>query len=245
MGREIKRVALDFDWPRDRVWEGFTNCPGRPCPNPQCDGGQLAVGWFLQSLAYKLFQAGYDAHTGATLHPWTRELPTSGGKCFPGGKHPDGLADLIAGLAGKTADEAFSRRDGLRDYMLMEALAKHAGLDESLWRCSVCDCSGIHPEDKEAHDAWEPTEPPAGEGWQVWETVSEGSPVSPVMKTPEALAKWMTENDTSVMEGTSYEHWLAFIHEGWAPSMMSIPGHGLVTGVEGVALSKSAEGGDQ
>ena len=23
MGREVKRVALDFDWPLNEVWEGF------------------------------------------------------------------------------------------------------------------------------------------------------------------------------------------------------------------------------
>ena len=25
MGREIKRVALDFDWPTDKVWQGYLN----------------------------------------------------------------------------------------------------------------------------------------------------------------------------------------------------------------------------
>ena len=25
MGREVKRVALDFNWPLHKVWEGFQN----------------------------------------------------------------------------------------------------------------------------------------------------------------------------------------------------------------------------
>jgi hypothetical protein len=36
---------------------------------------------------------------------------------------------------------------------------------------------------------WEPTEPPFGPGWQLWDE-AEGSPDSPVFKTPEALAQW-------------------------------------------------------
>jgi len=35
-------------------------------------------------------------------------------------------------------------------------------------------------------------DPPSGEGWQVWEKVSEGSPVTPVFPTAEALAKYLS-----------------------------------------------------
>jgi hypothetical protein len=35
MGREIKRVALDFDWPLDEIWHGYLNphyAESRECP---------------------------------------------------------------------------------------------------------------------------------------------------------------------------------------------------------------------
>lgn len=49
--------------------------------------------------------------------------------------------------------------------------------------------------------------------------MSEGSPVSPVFKKAEDLAKWMVKNDDSVTAGTSYEAWLQMIkEEGSAPS---------------------------
>ena len=64
---------------------------------------------------------------------------------------------------------------------------------------------------------------PKGEGYQLWETVSEGSPVSPVFATPEELAEWLVSpgNDTSITEGTSREQWLAMIRgPGFAFSLV-------------------------
>lgn len=39
-------------------------------------------------------------------------------------------------------------------------------------------------------------EPPIGEGYQLWETTSEGSPKSPVFETLEQLCEWCEENAT-------------------------------------------------
>lgn len=56
-------------------------------------------------------------------------------------------------------------------------------------------------------------------GYQIWEDVSEGSPVSPVFRKAEDLAQWMVENDNSIMGSTSYETWLKMIkEEGSCPS---------------------------
>lgn len=50
-------------------------------------------------------------------------------------------------------------------------------------------------------------------GYQMWQDVSEGSPISPVFKKAEDLALWMVENDNSVTKGTSYKAWLKMIKE--------------------------------
>lgn len=39
--------------------------------------------------------------------------------------------------------------------------------------------------------------PPEGEGYQLWETTSEGSPSSPVFKTLDELCEWCEENATT------------------------------------------------
>lgn len=54
-----------------------------------------------------------------------------------------------------------------------------------------------------------PIEVPDGPGWQMWETTSEGSPISPVFETPEALAHWLADT------GASSFGWMTSSYEGW------------------------------
>lgn len=79
-------------------------------------------------------------------------------------------------------------------------------------------------------------EPPEGKGWQMWENVSEGSPISPVFKTAKALAKWLGENNASAMgsQTATYQEWLGMIKVGSAPSGV-ISGGRMMTGVEAMA----------
>lgn len=88
--------------------------------------------------------------------------------------------------------------------------------------CASCDGEGTAFRDdghRTAHDDWKPAEPPAGPGWQMWETVSEGSPVSSVYATAEDLARHMADGDVHQDDGMGYEGWLRFIvGPGWAPS---------------------------
>lgn len=51
-------------------------------------------------------------------------------------------------------------------------------------------------------------EPPAGEGYQLWETCSEGSPISPVFPTLDELCDWAVENATIYGQiKTTKERW--------------------------------------
>ena len=61
----------------------------------------------------------------------------------------------------------------------------------------VCEGNGDDPQKRASAEAWRPTEPPKGEGFQLWETLSEGSPVSPVFKTADELATWCADNATT------------------------------------------------
>ena len=72
---------------------------------------------------------------------------------------------------------------------------------------------------------------------QMYETCSEGTPISPVMETPEELARWLTDNGASAFGShtATYEQWLVMIGEGWAPSAMFTPGKGLISGVAATA----------
>lgn len=57
---------------------------------------------------------------------------------------------------------------------------------------------------------------------QMYEDTTEGTPISPVMSTPEDLARWLCDNRASAF-GTmvaTYEQWLATIKAGWAPGLV-------------------------
>jgi hypothetical protein len=59
----------------------------------------------------------------------------------------------------------------------------------------------------------------AGAGWQVWETVSEGSPITPVFATREELVGHLV----SVM-GWRPDAAETFTSDGWAPSLVMAGG---------------------
>jgi len=64
-------------------------------------------------------------------------------------------------------------------------------------------------------------DPPTGDGYQLWETTTEGSPMSPVFSSPEELAEWLEANEASSFADMTcnYDEWLSFIRgPGWAPS---------------------------
>lgn len=69
----------------------------------------------------------------------------------------------------------------------------------------------------------------------MYETCSEGTPISPAFETPEELARWLTDNDANAFgdQTASYESWLRVARGGYAPSAVSIGGGPLISGVEG------------
>lgn len=50
--------------------------------------------------------------------------------------------------------------------------------------------------------------------YQMYEESTEGTPISPVMETPEALAHWLADNNASA------EQRLAIINKGWSVCMV-------------------------
>jgi len=174
----------------------------------------------VRTRAYFLWEeAGYPQGDGAEFWAAAWEEYTSRYWLpFPNGYHP-------------TAEEvnAWSMHGmghGSNFWICMKARAKREGIDPL---CPTCkgECNYWEPAEMEKKaEEWEEEQPPEGEAFQIWETVSEGSPVSPPFVNPEELAQWMVENDDSVTKDTDFEGWMKFIlGDGWAPSgMMSSKG---------------------
>lgn len=98
--------------------------------------------------------------------------------------------------------------DSINQSICVEARCKREGFEVS---CRKCGGEGYVFATKELealHDEWENYEPPEGEGYQLWETTSEGSPVSPVFETIEELCEWCEDNATTFASfKTTAEHW--------------------------------------
>lgn len=69
--------------------------------------------------------------------------------------------------------------------------------------------------------------------FQMYENVTEGTPISPVFETPEELARWLADNGANAGAGmtATYEAWLRVCNGGYAPSMVFVGGQ-LLSGVE-------------
>lgn len=204
--RVVKRVPMDFDAPLNEVWQGYRSPEWRPCPSNDCDNGQKLAAGLIEHLAHLLLIAA-EAPDKGTLHPWLTE---AGVRHVP----KENIREVTDVLAGRPYRRPFGH-DAIDRWHASKAIIQAAGLPEDWHLCPVCEGHNIHPDDIEASEAWESTEPPEGDGWQLWETTSEGSPQTPVCSTPEALAKYCAVH-CSPFAGFKWtqDEWLASITGG-------------------------------
>jgi hypothetical protein len=97
--------------------------------------------------------------------------------------------------------------DSLNTHICIEARCQREGLP---FLCLACGGAGHSWSEgmEEKYENWRRTEPPAGEGYQLWETTSEGSPQSPVFATLDELCAWCETNATTFADfKTTKEKW--------------------------------------
>ncbi len=77
--------------------------------------------------------------------------------------------------------------------------------------------------------------------FMMYETTTEGTPISPAFATAEELARWLADNKASAYADitASYDAWMAMINAGDAPCFGIVEGV-LITGVELVAQEASS-----
>jgi hypothetical protein len=106
--------------------------------------------------------------------------------------------------------------DAINQWVCVSARCKREGVPE---KCSFCEGSGERWPSldlKKLHDDWKDQEPPAGEGFQLWEDTTEGSPVSPVFETLDDLCAWAEENATTFGSNkATREDWRRMLDAGF------------------------------
>lgn len=261
MGREIKRVALDFNWPLHAIWKGYIN-PYHAHECKACKGSgmnaatkQLSDDWYDfaetgRRWCDSITQDEVDALVAAgrlmdfTRRPINEEQVEQLKKQIEEGgsgywlKEPNGYCPTAEEVNAwnKKNHGILGGHDSINHWICVRRRAERLGV---YGECEVCAGKGYYwCDDKyeKLYEDWESIEPPEGEGWQLWETVSEGSPVSPVFSTAEDLARYLatTGDGSSINKGMTFEQWMKFIDAGWAPTMLGDE-TGMHSGVVAVA----------
>jgi len=104
-------------------------------------------------------------------------------------------------------------------------------IEEEDKHLTYAEYAGKRPEKNDYMPEWSEKEKTH---YQMYETCSEGTPISPVMETPEELAKWLENNNASAFgnKTANYKSWLSVAKGKDVCSAVIIPGKGLVSGVE-------------
>lgn len=228
MGRETRRVPLDFDWPIGGIWPGYLmpeSLEERDCE--VCENGSTSARAWVEQIANLLLMLDDDRRAqaqGRPIHPYLLDTGS-----FANGVRPSAdIAELGAGLAGR--ESGWLGHDAIDRWHATSKIIEAAGLDPETWGiCPACKGHGsieVYPGQREEAEAWQQTDPPSGDGWQMWSTTSEGEPMSPVFATPEELARWLADNRASKFGSTtaSYDEWLAIIKGEKLASIEIAPG---------------------
>lgn len=128
--------------------------------------------------------------------------------------------------------------DSINCHVVIEAACIRA--DEPVL-CAVCDGHSsfeAYPGQRAETEAWKRTDPPVGDCYQLWETVSDGSPVSPVFVEPKMLATWI-KNHGSSDDGrdTNFNALVHWVEKDGSSigSLVSGPNIGVISGVQAAA----------
>jgi hypothetical protein len=100
--------------------------------------------------------------------------------------------------------------DAINRSICTEARAKELGV---FGLCECCNGDGeiwFSDEIKKLSENWERVDPPMGDGYQMWENTSEGSPQSPVFETLDELCEWCSVNASifGTNQFVSKEEWM-------------------------------------
>ena len=136
-------------------------------------------------------------------------------------QHPRNNGRFVP-LHDKSFDEAI--REWIRDGHVWLAGWRLTGGDRDRVRhgepctwAAYAEWDGAPPDPETYRPAWTDAE---RTHLQLYETVSEGTPISPPLPTPEALVDWLVANPDPVHGGWARADAERFVAAGWAPSFI-------------------------
>jgi hypothetical protein len=117
--------------------------------------------------------------------------------------------------------------DSINQWVVARAKCERDG---EAYECAVCGGHGSvekYEGQRAEAEAWEPIEPPEGEGFQLWQNTSEDSPITPVFATIEDLCTYAAENCHTFADHTATaEEWRSMLDDDFVHSTMVNPDTG-------------------
>jgi hypothetical protein len=110
---------------------------------------------------------------------------------YPNGRHPTAAEVNAWSIGGGFG------HDSLNCGICVEARCEREGVPYTCARCAGSGQIWPTPEIEKQCEDWTKTDPPAGDGYQLWATTSEGCPVSPVFGSLEELCAWAADHATT------------------------------------------------
>jgi hypothetical protein len=153
-------------------------------------------------------------------------------------QHPkDALTGRYAALFdGATLEGVLAGWD--RDVAAWERGDFPAYASEEARKLTFAEWGDERPNPKDYMPAWPPE---LATHFMMYETTSEGTPISPAFATPEELSRWLVDNKASAFGGmtASYEAWLRVARGGFACSAIMTDGV-LQSGVQALSTGSAS-----
>jgi hypothetical protein len=216
---------MDFEWPLNMIWKGYLN-PYQGVDCKACDGTgynpatrKISDEWYASDDQDRIPVTDYynrerwlnrNAHCYNITQAEVNALLAE-----------NRLWELTRNGQVPTVEEVneWAKKDplghdALNRMICIEARAKELGV----WGyCPICGGHGVVYASEDIfkkHEEWEKIDPPKGEGYQLWETTTEGSPQSPVFATLNELAGWCEKKATTFGDSrASKEEWAKMLAE--------------------------------
>lgn len=279
MGREVKRVVANFDWPVGKIWSGFVppEYPERrDCPD--CKGGyskeykRLQDQWYgyapfkpedrgstaftvdhprIVAMAKRNAESGWCTIEGEALRltdlfngMWMHHLNEDDVYALlKAGRLYDFTSEFTPGKGWRKKNPPYHPtpkevndwsiggigHDSINSWVVIKAECRRLRVPPE---CETCKGKGelwSCQKAKRRCAAWKRKEPPKGNWWQVWETVSEGSPVTPAFATRGELIDYLVAVGDAWDQKRGEGGWKreaaeSFVETEWAPSLIGTAG---------------------